>query len=66
MPKHMQRTDFSQCKESKRRKATADEQIDLNLSTSSVEEDLVRMLYYLVTLRAYVRFLSPTVFHTAR
>lgn len=41
MPKRMQRTDFSQCEESKRRKATADEQIDLNLSTSSVEEDLV-------------------------
>ena len=53
MSKRMQRTDFNQCEESKRRKATADQQIDHNLSTSSVEEDLVCMLYYLVTLCSF-------------
>ena len=46
MPKRMQRRDFSRCEESKRRKAIVEEQIDINLSTSSVEEDLVRVLYY--------------------
>ena len=63
MPKRMERTDFSQCEESKRRKAIVEQQIDNNLPTSPVEEDLVRILYYLMAL--YLWFvLFPTVFHT--
>ena len=44
MPKRLQRTDYSQCEESKRKKAIVEQQID-NLLTSSVEEVLVRILY---------------------
>ena len=50
MPKRMERTDFSQWEEFKRRKAIVEQQIDNNLPTSSVEEDLVRILYYLMAL----------------
>ena len=46
MPKQMQRRDFSQCEESKRRKVIVEQQIDINLPTSSVEEDVVRILYH--------------------
>ena len=50
----VERRDFSQCKEStsKRRKVTVEQQINNNLTTSSVEEDLVRILYYLYYLMA--------------
>ena len=61
MPKRMERTDFSQCEESKRRKAIVEQQIDNNLPTSSVEEDLVRILYYLMAL--YLWFVSNSFPH---
>ena len=61
MSKRMERTDFSQCEESKRRKAIVEQQIDNNLPTSSVEEDLVRILYYLMAL--YLWFVSNSFPH---
>ena len=47
--------------ESKRRKAIVEQQIDNNLPTSSVEEDLVRILYYLMAL--YLWFVSNSFPH---
>lgn len=48
MPKRLKRTDFSLCEESKRRKAVVEQQIDRNIAASSVDEDLVRIIFYLI------------------
>ena len=48
MPKRLKRTDFSLCEESKRRKAVVEQQINSNIAASSVDEDLVRIIFYLI------------------